>query len=38
MKFMHGPATVRDLGRLLRGNAGCDVSGKETCSVRFMLC
>lgn len=38
MKFMHGPDTFRDLGILLRGKAGCDANGQETCSVRFMLC
>lgn len=38
MKFMHGPDTFRDLGRLLRERAGCDANGQETSSGRFMLC
>lgn len=38
MKFMHGPDTFRDLGRLLREGAGCDANGQETSSERFMLC
>ena len=29
MKFMHGPDTFRDLGRLLRERAGCDANGQE---------